>query len=125
MEQIVATNEECGGEIWELHDLLSRDEEDPGTRAARRMDWSEFIAGLSAQDQTIIQFMAEGTQGPAIARKLGVCSSTIHHRKRTLAEKILAFHGPDILVQVQSSPRWKESLDATRERLACKHDRAH
>ena len=47
MEQVVASNEECGGEIWELHDVLSTDAEDPGTKAARKMDWSEFVSGLS------------------------------------------------------------------------------
>src|ERR1035438_7079743 len=27
MEQVVANNEECGGETWELHDVLGRSEE--------------------------------------------------------------------------------------------------
>ena len=37
LEEVVASNEEYGGEIFELHDVLSRDEEDPGTKAARRI----------------------------------------------------------------------------------------
>ena len=35
LEQVVASNDENGSEIFELHDVLSRDEEDPGIKAAR------------------------------------------------------------------------------------------
>jgi hypothetical protein len=38
MEQVVAENQETGSEIFELHDVLSSDEEDPSTKAARKMD---------------------------------------------------------------------------------------
>jgi hypothetical protein len=69
--------------------------------------------------------MSAGTQGPAIARKLGVCSSTIHHRKKSLAAKILEFMGPRILQEIQRWPRWKDDLLTSRERLACKHERCH
>lgn len=55
MEKIVARNEECGGEIWELHDLLSNDAEDPGTRAARKIDWETFMAALSPREQAVIR----------------------------------------------------------------------
>ena len=125
MEQVVASNEECGGEIWELHDVLGSDQEDPGTKAARKMDWQSFMAGVSERDRAIITHLIEGTQGPAIARKLGVCSSTIHHRKKSLAAKILEFMGVDILIEVRKSPRWKDDLMTSRERLACKHERSH
>jgi hypothetical protein len=125
LEQVVASNEECGGEIWELHDVLGSDQEDPATKAMRNLDWQSFIAQLSARDQSIIQFMIEGTQGPAIASKLGVCSSTIHHRKKSLAAKILEFMGPRILQEIQRWPRRKEDLITSRERLNWKHDRSH
>src|ERR1039457_3436748 len=71
LEEVVASNEENGGEIFELHDVLSRDEEDPGTKACRRIDWQSFMASFSARNQAIIQFMAEGKNGPKIARMLG------------------------------------------------------
>jgi FixJ family two-component response regulator len=83
------------------------------------------MASLSPRDKGIIQFMSAGTQGPAIARKLGVCSSTIHHRKKSLAAKILEFMGPRILQEIQRWPRWKDDLLTSRERLACKHERCH
>jgi hypothetical protein len=125
LDEVVASSEENGGEIFTFNDVLSRDEEDPSTKAARKMDWESFMASLSARDQAIIQFMIEGTQGPAIARKLGVCSSTIHHRKKSLAAKILDVMGPRILQEIQRWPRWKDDLMTSRERLACKHLRAH
>ena len=125
LETVVAEAQETGGEIYLLHDVLSSEAEDPGTKAARKMDWESFMASLSPRDQAIIQCMIEGTQGPAIARKLGVCSSTIHHRKKSLAAKILEFMGVDILIEVRKSPRWKDDLMTSRERLACKHERSH
>ena len=45
MEQVVAVDELTGGEVL-LHDVLSNDQEDPGTKAARRMDWEAFMASL-------------------------------------------------------------------------------
>ena len=125
LEEVVASNEESGGEIFELYDVLSRDEEDPGTKAARKMDWQSFMASLSARDQTMIQFLIEGKTGSAMARKLGVCTSTIQHSKRNLAVKILEFMGCEILVDIQRSPRWKQDLETTREKLACRHERSH
>ena len=125
LEEVVASNEENGGEIFELHDVLSRDEEDPGTKAARKMDWQSFMASCSARDQAIIQFLIEGKTGSAMARKLGVCTSTINHSKKNLAVKILEFMGWDILVQVQRTPRWKQDLQSIREKMACKHERCH
>ncbi len=106
-----------------MHDVLSRDEEDPGTKAARRLDWASFLASLSARDQSIIQFLIEGNTSGSMARKLGVCTSTIQHRKRSLAVKIQEFMGCEILVEIQRSPRWKQDLETTREKMACKYER--
>ena len=112
-------------QIFELHDVLSDDQEDPGTKAARKMDWEQFMAGLSARDQSIIEFMVEGSTCPSIARKLGVCDSAIQHRKQRLAVKIQEFMGLDILVQVGRSPQWKQDLQATRDKMACREERKH
>ena len=125
LETVIASNEECGGEIWELHDVLGSDQEDPGTKAARKMDWQSFMAGVSERDRAIITHLIEGTCGSAIARQLRVCPSTIQNRKRSLAKSIVEFMGPDILIEVRRSPRWKDDLMSIRERLACKHLRAH
>ena len=57
------------GEPLLLHDVLSRDEEDPGTRACRKIDWQTFLAGLSARDQAIITCLVEGKPLASLARR--------------------------------------------------------
>ena len=125
LEQVVASNEECGGEIWELHDVLSRDEEDPGTKAARKMDWSEFASALTERERAVINCIVEGRSLRGAAKSFRVCDSTMQGDRRNLAVKILEFFGLDILVEVRKFPRWKDDLMTSRERLTCKHERAH
>lgn len=125
LDEVVASNEECGGEIFTFNDVLSNDQEDPGTKAARKMDWESLLASLSLRDQAIIQFMIEGTSGTAMARKLKVCPSTIRNSKKNLAVKIQDFMGYKILVDIQRQPKWRNDLAANKERLACKHARSH
>ena len=125
MEQVVASNEECGGEIWELHDVLSTDADDPGSKAARKMDWSEFVSGLSAREQAVIECLVAGRSLRNAAKRFRVCDSTMQGDKRKLAVKILDFMGFDILIEVRKSPRWKDDLLTSREKLNCRHERNH
>ena len=125
MEQVVASNEECGGEIWELHDVLASDQEDPATKAARKMDWSEFASALTERERAAINCLVEGRSLRDVAKCFRVCDSTMQGDKRKLAVKIQEFFGPDILVQIRRKPNWKDSLDASRERLACREERRH
>ena len=125
MEQVVASNEECGGEIWELHDVLSSDAEDPGTKAARKMDWSEFASALTERERAVINCIIEGRSLRDAAKSFRVCDSTMQGDKRNLAVKIQTFFGSDILIEVRRAPRWKDDLLTSRERLNCKHDRCH
>ena len=124
MEQVVASNEECGGEIWELHDVLGSDQEDPGTKAARKMDWSEFASALTERERAVINCIIEGRSLRDAAKSFRVCDSTMQGDKRKLAVKIQEFMGCTILVDIQRSPRWKQDLEASREKLTCKHERS-
>ena len=124
LEEVVASSDE-GGEIFTFNDVLSRDEEDPSTRAARKMDWEDFMAGLSARDQAVIECLIEGKPICSMARKLKVNDSTIQTSKRRLAIKIVEFMGSEILIDIQRRPVWKNSLTATKEKMACKHERSH
>ena len=124
LEEVVASSEE-GGEIFTFNDVLSRDEEDPGTKAARTMDWQDFVAALPDREKAVIQFMLEGKTGSDIARKLKVNDSAVQTSKRRLAIKITEFMGPEILIEIQRRPQWKQNLEATREKMACKYDRLH
>ena len=125
LEEVVAYDEETGGEIFLLHDVLSKGEEDPSTKAARKMDWESFMAALSETEQAIVVFMIEGKCGSAMARKLKVSDSTIRTTQRHLGTKTLEHIGNCILIDIQRKPNWKDSLTATKERLACRHERCH
>ena len=124
LEMVVAVDEITGGEVL-LHDVLSTDQEDPGTKAARKMDWESFMAGLSARDQAVVTLLIEGKDATSIAKELRVCSSTISHRKTRIAKSIVEFMGPQILTEIAKKPKWIDNLTATKERMACKFDRAH
>lgn len=124
MEEVVAVNDECGGEIYYLHDVLSNnDADDPSVVAARKLDWQEFVADLPKRERIVVEFLVEGASGSAIARKLKTTDSKIRAIKKHLAQAIVEFMGPEILKEIQRRPRWKDGVMATRERMACKYDR--
>jgi hypothetical protein len=125
LDEVVASSEENGGEIWELHDVLASDHEDPGTKAARKMDWSEFASALTERERAVIECIIEGRSLRDAAKSFRVCDSTMQGDKRNLAGKIQTFFGSDILIEVRRSPKWKDDLMTSRERLTCKHLRAH
>ena len=124
MEEVVAVNEETGGEIYLLHDVLSTDADDPSVAVARKMDWEEFCSDLSESERAVVELLIEGKSGSAIARKLKTTDSRIQTIKRHLAQAIVEFMGPEILQEIQKLPAWKNSINASRERLACKHERS-
>jgi DNA-binding CsgD family transcriptional regulator len=113
------------GEPLVLHDVLSRDEEDPATKALRKIDYQTFMASLSARDQAIINCLVEGKPLASLARRRHLNNSTLLYHKERLALKIQNFMGTDILIQIRRKPNWKDSLDASRERLACREERRH
>jgi hypothetical protein len=123
LEEVVSSNAESGGEIFLFHDVLSNDQEDPSTRAARKLDWSEFYAGLPEREKAAVDFLIEGKTLREAGRSLGVGDSTMVNSKKSLAGKILEFIGAGILHDVQQRPQWKDGLEATREKLACRHER--
>jgi hypothetical protein len=123
LEEVVASDEETGGEIFLLHDVLSRDEEDPGTRAARKMDWQEFVAALPERERIAVEFMVEGKSLRDAAHALRVSDSAMQSSKRDLRAKILEFMGANILVEIQRLPQWKQNLETIREKMACRMER--
>ena len=60
LDDVVASDEETGGEIFLLHDVLSDNQEDPATKATRKLDWETFMAGLSEREKMTIELMAQG-----------------------------------------------------------------
>lgn len=113
------------GEEFTVNDVLSLDDEDPGQKAARKMDWDAFLVGLTVRERDVVKLLLTGLSGSEIARMFGVDPSTVRYFKNKLADKILAFMGPDILIEIRRRPGWKNSLNVERERLACRVDRQH
>jgi DNA-directed RNA polymerase specialized sigma subunit len=123
LDEVYAVNEEGGGEIFTFNDLLSNDQEDPSTKAARKLDWESFCAGLPERERVVVLFVAEGKTLREAARLLGISDSSMQSSKKSLGVKILEFMGADILVEVRRRPQWRNSLEATRERQACRGQR--
>jgi FixJ family two-component response regulator len=92
---------------------------------ARNLDWQDLYAQLPPPEKAIITLMVQGKSGSAMARKLKVTVSAIQTGKRHLAKAIVELMGPDILLQVRKLPRWRDSINASRERLACREQRRH
>jgi hypothetical protein len=126
LEEVAAEDQETGGEIFLLHDVLAdQHQEDPSTKATRKMDWEEFVTALPERERIAVEFMAEGRTLREAAHKLKVSDSTMHSCKRDLRLKILEFMGAGILVDIQRRPGWKDGLDAGREKTAVRYDRCH
>jgi hypothetical protein len=123
LEETVAEDE--GDEIFQIHDVLSNDHEDPAEKAARRLDWDEFLGSLTERERMLVESMLAGKNRTEAAQSIGVSTWTITHDKMDLAKKILEFMGADILVTIARIPGWKNNLNAERELLACKFDRRH
>jgi DNA-binding NarL/FixJ family response regulator len=125
LEEVVSSDEETGGEIFTFNDVLSKDEEDPATKATRKMDWEEFMAGLSQRDRLVIQFMLEGKTLRDAAQSMKLSDSTMQGTRRNLVRAIHEFMGTSILADVQRSPAWMDNLEATREKSASREERRH
>jgi hypothetical protein len=125
MEQVVASNEENGGEIYLLHDVLASQQKCVPVAVARKLDWQDFLAGLSKRDQAIIRYLIQGKPLASLARRQHLNTSTILYHKRRLGDAVLEHFGKDIITQVLRKPNWKDSLNASRERLACREQRRH
>jgi DNA-directed RNA polymerase specialized sigma24 family protein len=123
LDEVVASDEETGGEIFTFNDVLSNEQEDPSTRAARKLDWESFCAGLPERERVAVVLVAEGKTLREAARFLGISESTMQTSKKRLGVKILEFMGADIMIEVRRRPQWRNSLEATRERQACRVQR--
>jgi hypothetical protein len=55
-----------------------------------------------------------------MANKLRVSDSALRTSRQSLAKSIQSFMGEDILVEIRRSPKWKNNLNANKERLACR-----
>jgi len=119
----VVSQSEYGDEIFELHDVISNDQEDPSVQAARKMDWSEFLAGLNRMERLLVEFLSSGKTMREAARKVRLSDSSMQYYRKRIAQKVLEFMGIDILRDIALSPKWRIALDCERELHACRTER--
>ena len=106
-----------------LGDVLASDAEDPSETAARNLDWSGLIATLDERALSVLRCMAGEIRLQELASHHGVGRSTVQGWRNQLTVLVRAFLGPDVLLQIQQTPRWQQHLCAIREQLACRIDR--
>ena len=121
----VVSQSEGGDEIFELHDVISNDHEDPSVRATRKLDWDTFLSGLSKVERIVVEFLYAGKTLRQAGRSVGVGDSTMQSYRKKIAAKIVEFMGADILRDIASIPNWRIGLDCERALLACRFDRRH
>ena len=120
LEEPAAVDGETGGELLAFHDVLSQDQDDPGMIAARKLDWQALLARLTERE--IVAVLA-GRTVSEVALVFQVSRSAMQLCKNRLVELIQEFMGVDILVEVRRLPGWRNDLNTTREKLACRFER--
>jgi hypothetical protein len=114
---------ESEGEVLELHDVISNDQEDPSVQAARRLDWDTFCNQLTKLELVLVDCLVKGLGIREAAELAQVSYWTMQNYRKKIVEKIVQFMGIDILKDIASSPAWRISLECEREMMACRADR--
>ena len=125
----MASMDECiqggeGGDDLSLHDLLAGPYEDPAQKAAREIDWAELMEEFNERDLALLRTTINGDQLHALAQQFGVSAPRLTQLKREIGRQIRLRWGPGILEDVGRKPAWAGSVNASKERQACRHDRA-
>ena len=112
------------GDEMTLHDLLPGRWEDPSQAAARELDWAELLEDCNERDVALLQTTINGESLSLLADQFGVSPARVTQLKRELGRQISLRWGPSALADVARSPAWVGSVNAARERQACRHERA-
>jgi hypothetical protein len=114
---------EPGGEVFTFNDVLSQDQEDPSMAAARNLDWQTLLMRLSEREKAIVEYLLEGRSVSDVAVAFKVSRSLMQQCKDRLVHLVQEFMGVDILIEVARLPGWRNDLNTTREKLACRYER--
>jgi hypothetical protein len=107
-----------------VSELLSRDEEDPATKATRKLDWQNFYQTQDRNGRQLLTFIAQGCETPEISRKLKLTRLAVRERTDQLRTAVKSFFGDGVIAEVCRSPQWFNDLRAVREHLACCGERS-
>jgi hypothetical protein len=92
-----------------LHDVISRDRDDPSRQAGRHLDWQLLGAQLNEPETRVIRGVAVGHAGKRLAAELQVSPARITQLKQQVADKARRLWGFDILVDAAARPLWRRA----------------
>jgi hypothetical protein len=117
------SSETDGEEGMCLHDALASRSADPSQEAAKRLDWDTLLSFLDATAREVLLCLLRSEDLTTLVPKLQRSRSSLQGDKMRLAELVREHLGEDILARVQEQPRWRDNVQASRERSACRYDR--
>ena len=126
--RLVSLDEPCGSDGENdgpgcLHECLAAQSDDPSIAAVRHLDWERLRSSLDATAQAILLCLVKGEDLISLVPMLKRSLSALVSDKQRLARLVREQLGPDILPQVQEQPRWRNNIEANRERVACRYER--
>jgi len=122
MSEVVSENE-SGGEIHELHDVLSVDADDPSTIASRNLDWAVLMQNLTKLERFLVECLTAGMTIREVCRLVKLTKRMLAELQHQVACKIVEVMGSDVLQDIMQVPTWRIGLDCERELMACRSDR--
>jgi hypothetical protein len=117
------SSETDGEPVMCLHDVLASRTEDPAMSAIRRLDWQRLVPLLDPNTREVLVCLSKGEDLTTLVPKLKRSRSALQSDKRHLAALVHEHLGPDILLQVQEAPRWRDDVEANRQKLVCRYAR--
>lgn len=106
-----------------VSELMSRDEEDPCTKATRKLDWQQFYRTQDRSGRQLLNCMAEGQSPREIAGQLKLTQPAVRQRTDQLRTAVKSFFGEAVIAEVCRAPQWFNDLRAVKEHLACRGER--
>jgi hypothetical protein len=106
-----------------VSELMSRDEEDPCTKATRKLDWQQFYGTQDRNGRRLLTCIAEGQSTGEIAGRLKLTRLAVRQRTNQLRTDLKSFFGDGVFAEVCRSPQWFNDLRAVKEHLACRGER--
>jgi hypothetical protein len=117
------SSETDGEPIMCLHDVLASRTEDPATSASRRLDWAQLVPLLDGNAREVLVCLSKGEDLTTLVPKLKRSRAALQIDKQHLAALVREHLGQEILLQVQEQPRWRDDVQANREKLVCRNAR--
>ncbi len=122
MEEEVGYDPELDEPIT-LGSLLASDQDDPGQKSARNIDWEVFLATHDYRYGIVVKSLAEGQNLKVTAERSAHSYSSLYALKEKLAEDLREYLGATAIGDSVAIPRWKASIAVDHEKAACKADR--